>query len=398
MKILAISHACVLGVNRAVYREWAALGHEVTIVTATRWGDAEHAIACEPRGAGDPAVVPLPLTGRSPRLYAFRGLGAVADRFNPDIVLLDNDPVSRLALQMGFRCRRRGGALCCISNENQSFDLRSSVRGRGMLTGVATALPKLLVACVARRVVDHVFTINGDGLAMFRELGFPGVSKIPLGFDPELFRPDPAARSRIRAELGWDGPLVAYFGRVVPGKGIHVLVQSMAQLADRPWRLLLDRFTDHGDAYALGVAAQIRRLGMEQRVLWCNPAHSAIGAYMNAADVVVVPSLSTPQWKEQYGRVAQEAMACGTLVLASRSGALPELVGDGALLFDEGDEKALAALLGEVLSQPARFDGVRARGLARAQGLLSVKQQAALMNEVFERLHRRRANAPAATR
>jgi len=88
-------------------------------------------------------------------------------------------------------------------------------------------------------------------------------------------------------------------------------------------------------------------------------------------------------------------MACGTLVIASRSGTLPELVCDGALLVDEGDEKALAALLAEVMSHPARFGDIRVRGLARAQASLSVKRQAELMNEVFEGLHRRRAGAPA---
>jgi len=397
MRILAISHACVLEVNRAIYRELAALGHEVAIVTATRWGEGGEAIACEPRGTGDPAVIPLALAGASPRIYRFRGLRAYAEEFRPEVVVLDNDPVSRLALQMGAWCRRHDSALACISCENLRFDFRSAVRGRGVVKGMATVLPKVAVASLARRVVDHVFTINDDGLAMFRDMGFGSVTKIPLGFDPGLFRPDAAARARIRAELGWDGPLVAYFGRVVPGKGIHVLVQAMARLNDRPWRLLLDRFVDHGDAYVRGVAAQIKGLGLESRVLWCNPAHSAIGAYMNAADVVVVPSLSTPQWKEQYGRVAQEAMACGTLVIASRSGALPGLVGDGALLFDEGDEQALATLLAGAMADPASVAEVRARGLARAQGALSVRRQAESMEKAFESL-RRGARAPAAVR
>jgi glycosyltransferase involved in cell wall biosynthesis len=398
MRILAISHACVLGVNRAVYRELAALGNEVSIVTAERWGEASRAIECEARDARDPAVVPLPLTGRSPRVYGFRGLRGVAEAFRPDVVLLDNDPVSRLALQMGYWCRGRASALACISCENQRFDLRSAIRVRGVPKGIATALPKSALASIARRVVDHVFAISDDGLAMHRDLGFGSVSKIPLGFDPQYFHPDAAARARVRSELGWDGPLIAYFGRVVPGKGIHVLVRTMGRMLDRPWRLLLDRLTENGSEYARSIAAQIEALGMGGRVLWCSPAHAAIGAYMNAADVVVVPSLTTPQWKEQYGRVAQEAMACGALVIASRSGTLPELVGDGALTFDEGDEEALAALLAEAIARPAQFDGVRARGLARAQGSLSVRRQAALIAEVFGVLHRRRAAAGAATR
>jgi len=226
-------------------------------------------------------------------------------------------------------------------------------------------------------------------------LHFTGVSKIPLGFDRENFHPDPGARNRIRAELGCDSPLIAYFGRVTPEKGIHVLVRAAAHLKTQHWRLLFDNFENKRSEYASGVLAQIEELGSTSRVLWCSPTHSEVGAFMNAADVVVVPSISTPRWREQYGRVAQEAMACGTLVIASRSGALPELVGDGALLFDEGDEKALATLLAEVVSHPARFDQVRAKGIARARGSLTVGRQAELMSEAFKDLLARRAVSPA---
>ena len=62
-------------------------------------------------------------------------------------------------------------------------------------------------------------------------------------------------------------------------------------------------------------------------------------------DVVVVPSLETPSWVEQFGRVAVEAMASGVVVVASRSGSLPEVVGEAGVLVPPGDVGALADAL-----------------------------------------------------
>ena len=70
-----------------------------------------------------------------------------------------------------------------------------------------------------------------------------------------------------------------------------------------------------------------------------------MGSFINSVDVVVMPSISTSFWIEQYGRVAAEAMACGKLVVASNSGALPMLLNGRGILFEEGDIKHLAAIL-----------------------------------------------------
>ena len=66
-----------------------------------------------------------------------------------------------------------------------------------------------------------------------------------------------------------------------------------------------------------------------------NPKHDEMGDFINSVDVVVMPSISTPFWIEQYGRVAVEAMACGKIVVASNSGALPMLLNGRGILFKE---------------------------------------------------------------
>lgn len=70
-----------------------------------------------------------------------------------------------------------------------------------------------------------------------------------------------------------------------------------------------------------------------------------VGAYFNCMDVLALPSLTTSQWKEQFGRVLTEAMACGVPVVGSDSGAIPEVIGDAGLIFREGDAADLQSKL-----------------------------------------------------
>jgi glycosyltransferase involved in cell wall biosynthesis len=76
---------------------------------------------------------------------------------------------------------------------------------------------------------------------------------------------------------------------------------------------------------------------------------------------VVQPSL-----EEGFGLPALEAMACGAPVIASRRGALPEVVAEAGLLVDPEDERALAAALARVLGSPEERAAIARRGVARA--------------------------------
>ena len=80
--------------------------------------------------------------------------------------------------------------------------------------------------------------------------------------------------------------------------------------------------------------------------------------------MLAVPSLPTPSWTEQFGRVAIEAMACGVPVVSSDAGALPAVVGGAGIVVPAGDAGALAAALAEAAGP--RAPELRASGLERA--------------------------------
>ena len=94
--------------------------------------------------------------------------------------------------------------------------------------------------------------------------------------------------------------------------------------------------------------------------------HDEVGAHLNAMDVLCAPSLTTPRWREQFGRMLIEAFACGTPVIASDSGEIPYVVGDAGVIAPEGDAAAWAAAIADLIESPHRRADFARRGIQRA--------------------------------
>ena len=96
-------------------------------------------------------------------------------------------------------------------------------------------------------------------------------------------------------------------------------------------------------------------------------AHAEVPAHLNAMDVLCAPSQTTPRWREQFGRMLIEAMACGVPVLASLSGEIPYVVADAGVLLPEDDVAAWTAALTRVLTDAGLRRTLADQGLARAR-------------------------------
>jgi glycosyltransferase involved in cell wall biosynthesis len=192
---------------------------------------------------------------------------------------------------------------------------------------------------------------------------------IPFGVDLETFRPNAPASQAVRRELGWPGegpPVVGYLGRFVPEKGIPLLLRTLERVKT-PWRAL---FVGGGPLEGTIRAWCDRHPGSARVVT--NVTHARAPDFLNAMDLLCMPSQTTPRWKEQFGRVLVEALACGVPVLGSDSGEVPHVLGDCGLVVGECDEEAWVEQLGGLLAQPANERRARGlRGLERAARLFS---------------------------
>ena len=373
--LLVVSHACSRAVNRQPYADLQTLGWRVRIVTAAELIQGGRPVPSDPQQPGTPNVTFLRMIGRSPRIYRFAGLEREIADFRPDWLIADNDPHSLLAWQLAAWKPRLGYRLGFVTCENLPFSIRPLWRRRGW-RGLALGLFCAAMRLRVRRRTDLLWTINDAGLRLFGEAGFARVAKTPLGYPERYFFVDPERRSMVRGRLAIEGPVVAYFGRLSPEKGVHLLLDALEAI-ERPWTLLIDAFMPSG-GYQQRLWDRLQQPAWKERVRWIEARHGEVADYMNAADIVVLPSVSTPQWVEQYGRVAPEAMACGCLVLAADSGALPELVAEAGWLFPEGDVAALRQRLREALAALPGLQDLRDRAAERASAVLSSRAQARL--------------------
>ena len=161
-------------------------------------------------------------------------------------------------------------------------------------------------------------------------------------------------------------PEILYVGTLIPCKGVHFLVEAFARIAPTfPKARLVIIGKAENVEYAALLKRQVRNLGLDRQVEFLSPMSQTDLAWrMAKACVLVLPSLS-----EGLGRVVFEAMACGTPVIGSQVGGIPEMIKDGVngFLVPPGNIDALADRLRWFLEHPveARQMGQRAREFAR---------------------------------
>jgi glycosyltransferase involved in cell wall biosynthesis len=207
---------------------------------------------------------------------------------------------------------------------------------------------------------------------------------VQIGVDPEQFRPLPHI-------VRIPGRLITTTSSDVPMKGLVFLLEALAKLrTERPDVTLTIIGRPKQGSSVPGV---IDRLGIADAIEFVTGiTDDRITELYAEAQLAVVPSLY-----EGFSLPAVEAMATGTPLVATRGGALPEVVGDDgttAVLVAPGDAAELAATIAEMLDDPARRDAVGAAGRARVLERYSwertAEETSALYREVISR-HQNRA-------
>jgi glycosyltransferase involved in cell wall biosynthesis len=211
---------------------------------------------------------------------------------------------------------------------------------------------RVLLPALARRArrVITVSEFSKTELVDLLHLEPAEVLVIPEGVG-EQFAPQPAAQlDLVKAHYGLERPYVVTLGTVSTRKNLGALSEAARALAERGIELVLAG-SDRG--YLRAPDVSLRRLGYV--------AEERLAALYAGALALVLPSRY-----EGFGLPCLEAMACGTPVVAARSGALPETVGDAAVLIDAGDAEGFASALLSLAGDATARERMVAAGRERA--------------------------------
>ena len=269
-----------------------------------------------------------------------------------------------------------------------SVDRRASfARDRSLREALGTMefYPVGMQAFVARRVDRLITSSEASRRQIERDFRVPGrrLRMVGNGLDTELFRPDPDV-PRAEGEILCVGrasdpnksvrSLVAALGRLAPGMRLTLVDEDSPHNAARGWA------REHGCADRLHITGRV--------------SNEELVALYRRAMLVVVPSRY-----EGFGLPAAEAMACGTPVVAARSGALPEVVatGGGGILVPPEDPEALAKAIATLAEQPEARQAMGARAPARIEAAYAWPRVAARTAEVYAETIAERRGRPLRT-
>jgi glycosyltransferase involved in cell wall biosynthesis len=364
-RVLRLYHSGVV----AEYRErerWLRRkhGYDVHLVCPPAWPEGGSVVAAD----SDPEVPVhvMAVRGRQHPIlfwYATRPLRRLLRELQPHIVDLHEEPFS-LAAAFALRAIRREApaARVCIYTAQNIFKRYPP--------------PFRQLEQRAFREAAAAYPCSTEAGEVLRSKGFAGALYVlPLGVS---LTPEPSPERP-------DGPLrVGFLGRLESYKGADIAIRAFAD-ATRDIDAILEivgagpqRPELEAAAASLGVRGRVRFPGAVSQ----EEALTRIRCY----DVVLVPSLTTATWKEQFGRVPAQAFAAGTAVLASDSGSLPEVLADCGEIAQEGDVRDFAEKLNRLLRDPGRRAELESRGRKRAVDVLSWEKVADGCSEMYRTL------------
>lgn len=351
-RLLTIGHSYVVAANRRLAHEMAVQSRgtwDVTAIAPARYRADLGRMAAQPIAHEASRLELLDVRlDRVPHLMWYADLRRVLDAAW-DVVHCWEEPYIMAGAQVA-RCTPRDAKLVIASFQNlakhypwpfSAFERATMTRADGWIAFGQTVQ---------------------DTLAARRAYADKPSRVIPPGVDVTRFRPDEAARCAMRDRLGWarTDRVVGFVGRFVPEKGLSVLLEALRN-ATTPWRALFIGGGPMRDALQRFSAQHRGRVHVQTGV-----GHDEVPSWLNAMTLLCAPSQTTPGWREQFGRMLIEGMACGVPVVASDSGEMPSVVGEAGVVVAEQDVTAWTRAIDRLLGDDAILQDHAARGLERA--------------------------------
>ena len=374
VRVLMLSHTCQSRsegqAKAAAIARFADI--DLRVLTPDRWRHYGTWRAAAPAPAGlalQVEKIAWPWTGPGQfYLHWYPRLAQTLAEFRPDVIDLWEEPWGLVSAQACWLRNRLLPSARIITETEQNIDKRLPP-------------PFGFFRRYTLAAADYGIARSAEAAEVLRRRGYRGVvSVVPNGVDPNAFKPLSAPQViAARQTLGMEGFVVAYVGRLVAAKGVADLLNALLHCASDVNLLIVGDGPERP-----GLDARVRALALSQRVRFVGAVSpDDLPTWLGAVDALVLPSRTTAGWKEQFGRVIIEAQACRTPVIGSRSGAIPEVVGDAGLLFPEGDSAALSRCIQTLRDEPDRRAALAEAGYRRVAAQFTWTRVAERMRDIY---------------
>jgi glycosyltransferase involved in cell wall biosynthesis len=300
-------------------------------------------------------------------LYLIPKLRRIIKEFKPHLIYCEQEPICLVSLQTAILAKKTPVIFFSWENINRKdmkYRMFSVVRALCHRKAIFMVAGSKEAASVIRR----------------REFRKPIYITPILGVNEQLFSPQ--EKNVLRGTIPQCSFLIGYVGRFVEAKDVKTLFKAVKLLDGTvDWHLVLLGNGPQRHEYE----ELIHEFGMTEKVTFHRAvSHNEVPQILNAFDVLVLPSKTTPKWKEQFGHVLIEAMACGVPVIGSSSGEIPNVIGNAGLVFKEGDAEDLRAKLIMLSENPHLREVLRQSGIQRVKERFTDARIAANMIAMYE--------------
>ena len=281
----------------------------------------------------------------SPSLYTYLNIPKFVWHFiraNPTCILLEEDPYSSVGILTlicvtFLKWLKPNVKLCLFSWDNLNR-LPSNYFKRTL---------KALATIFARNILDGIVCGNVDASLIARTKKQYACPCVVL---PYLGVTKTATKSR---EYPHQRPLtIGFIGRMVSEKGLLTLLESfnLIESSKKPNLMLV------GSGPLLVQLMHICKTNSISAVCQGWVSFNEATEYLSQIDILVLPSLTTSSWKEQFGLVLPQAMLMGIPCIGSSSGAIPQVINNSDLIFSEGSKFELAKKLSMLINDAAYYE------------------------------------------
>lgn len=367
MKMLMIWHAGGVKSYWKRYEELSKHFNQFTVLVPENWNEGGQIITTKNTVLNEKCKI---VTGKAviktkdaTHIY-LRNLKKVLVDEKPDIIMIHEEPWSLVTYQ------------AILLNKLLGINAKIVIDSAA-ITIHKKPFPFNIVESYVYKNTHLFFARNKEVVSTLRERG----AKVPLYLLPNGIDVGKFKREQVNENNKF---VIGFIGRIVKEKGIYDLVDAIEIIVNSKFENIELVMVGNGpEKEALQKYINQKMLAkyihLKDKV---DP--EKVPEVMNKINLLVLPSRTRPNWKEQFGRVLVEAMACEKVVIGSNSGGIPEVINDNRFIFEEGNFEQLAEKIIAVLRDNNFYYEITKKNLQRVIEMYSWESLGIYVKNVIE--------------